>query len=883
VIRLRVLGPIELHDSDGRELSAILAQPKRLALLIYLAVGARGFHRRDTLLALFWPELDELHGRQALNQAIRFLRKELGGSSRSAVTSRGTEELGIDTASLWCDAAALRDEIVATRYREALELYRGDFLQGFFADSGAEFEQWLDAERARLRAAAAKAARAVAEARETDQDFTTAVAAARRAVELSDADERVVRELLLLLDRLGDRAGALHAYETFARRLADQFDATPAPETLAVMERIRARVAIAGEFATHGGAPAREPAPGAPSPPATGVSPPTSGSDSAPSEWRLGRKLPVPTRAVAVSVGAFAVSAAALALLTGRGAPGSFVVQTTRLVSASPELEVDPAISPDGKLVAYASGRRSEMRIFVRQLGGGAAVLLSGALAGDHRWPRWSPDGTQILFVVKRDTAAGGGDAYFVPYVGGTPRLLIEARGEGVITPSWSAEGKHLLYSDGRQILLQALDGRAPTRVAEGIGLHSPAMSPDGRRVAYVSGNTLGLKGFNVASSSVWITSVPGQRPTRITDSTYENSTPAWSADGRSLLFISDIAGERDIYQQLLSRNGAPLGSPLRRTTGLGASALSLSENGARAVYSVRRLRSQVWLAPISHVGTTPMSTLRQVTSETEAIEGLDVSRDGKWLVYDSNRSGNQDIYKVLIDGGEPIQLTHDPAPDLHPQWSPNGREIAYYSIRTGNRDIRVMSSEGHRDQAVTRHPTEESNPAWSPDGNTLAFSSGRPGFTNIFLVPRDARGDWASRRQLTHERLAGLPINVGVKWSPDGKWISCVARRGESLELIAPPADSQRTLTTARELGGLIRYAVWAQDSGIVYVHTSSGPTSVSFWAVSLSQGSPRLLLKFDDSARFVRRREFATDGRRLFFSVAADESDIWVMELTR
>jgi DNA-binding SARP family transcriptional activator/tRNA A-37 threonylcarbamoyl transferase component Bud32 len=291
VIRLRVLGPVELEDSDGRELRAVVAQPKRLALLAYLATSPRGFHRRDTLLALFWPDLDEARSRAALNQAIRFLRRELGGSSTAVVVSRGAEELGIDTTAFWCDAAAFRDEMEAGSYGEALELFRGDFLQGFFADCGEAFDEWLERERARLRAVAAKAARSLAEAREGEQNFTTAVASARRAVELSDADERVVRELLQLLDRLGDRAGALHAYEAFARRLADEFDATPAPETAAVMERIRARAAPGGHVAeapggvvTHGLVAAHRIT-------AVPLSPPTAAPGVELNGWRVEREL----------------------------------------------------------------------------------------------------------------------------------------------------------------------------------------------------------------------------------------------------------------------------------------------------------------------------------------------------------------------------------------------------------------------------------------------------------------------------------------------------------------------------------------------------------------------------------------------------------------
>ena len=248
MIRLRVLGPVELHDTEGREFRSVLAQPKRLALLVCLVVGPRGFRRRDSLLALLWPELDQSRARAALNQAVRFLRKELGGSTGAIVLSRGADELGIDPDAVWCDAMVLRDHIEAGRFSDAMELYRGDLLEGFFADQGAGFQEWLERERELLRASAARAARGFAAAQEREQNFTPAVAAARRAVELSAADERVVRELLQLLDRLGDRAGAVQAYEEFARRLAQEYDANPAAETKALIDRIRTRVTPAGEL-----------------------------------------------------------------------------------------------------------------------------------------------------------------------------------------------------------------------------------------------------------------------------------------------------------------------------------------------------------------------------------------------------------------------------------------------------------------------------------------------------------------------------------------------------------------------------------------------------------------------------------------------------------
>src|SRR3954462_1783151 len=91
MLRLRVLGGIDLDGPDGIEVRAILSQPKRLALLVHLALATpRGFHRRDRLLALFWPELDASRARNALSQALYVLRRSLG---EGVLVSRGDQEI----------------------------------------------------------------------------------------------------------------------------------------------------------------------------------------------------------------------------------------------------------------------------------------------------------------------------------------------------------------------------------------------------------------------------------------------------------------------------------------------------------------------------------------------------------------------------------------------------------------------------------------------------------------------------------------------------------------------------------------------------------------------------------------------------------------------
>jgi DNA-binding SARP family transcriptional activator len=241
MIQLRLLGGLDLLDSDGPgELRSVLVQPKRLALLVYLALaGDRRFRRRDTVVGLFWPELDTDHARGSLRQALRFLRGELG---TDALMSRGEEEVGVNRQVVRCDAAAFDQACEAGDWATALAMYRGDLLADvYITDISAEFEHWVEDERGRLRRRAAAAAwSAVGEAERTG-DLVAAAPLARRGVELAPDDEASVRRLMRILDRKGDRAGALSAYEAFRQRLATEYQVVPSPETEALLANIRAR------------------------------------------------------------------------------------------------------------------------------------------------------------------------------------------------------------------------------------------------------------------------------------------------------------------------------------------------------------------------------------------------------------------------------------------------------------------------------------------------------------------------------------------------------------------------------------------------------------------------------------------------------------------
>ena len=253
MIELRTLGTLELHGTDGRELRPILQQPKRLALLVYLALaGSRRFHRRDSLVALFWPELDGERARGALRRSLYFLRQSLGSA---AIVGRGDEEVAVAPDVLDTDVARFTAAIAEDRLPDALDLYRGDLLHGLYIRGAPEFEHWLDGERTRLRDAAAKTAWTLADRCLAQHEPGAAAHRARWAAALTPYDERAHRELLTVLQRTGDRAGALRAHEEFTTRLRDDYEMTPSAETAALVQQIRSAPPLAPAASVPSAAP----------------------------------------------------------------------------------------------------------------------------------------------------------------------------------------------------------------------------------------------------------------------------------------------------------------------------------------------------------------------------------------------------------------------------------------------------------------------------------------------------------------------------------------------------------------------------------------------------------------------------------------------------
>jgi len=239
MIEFRALGPAQLAGPEGSDTQALLARPKLLGLLAFLSVGAtRGFQRRDSLIGCFWPELSQERARSAVRQSLYRLRLCLG---EEIVVTRGDDEVGVSEAEFWADVTAFEEALAAGELASALKLYRGDLLDGFYVPDAPEFERWLDERRTELRQTASSAAWRLADQEAGLQHTASAGQWSRHARNLAPLDERLLRRVIKLLDRLGDRSGAVREYESFARRLADELELEPSPETKGLIESVRAR------------------------------------------------------------------------------------------------------------------------------------------------------------------------------------------------------------------------------------------------------------------------------------------------------------------------------------------------------------------------------------------------------------------------------------------------------------------------------------------------------------------------------------------------------------------------------------------------------------------------------------------------------------------
>ncbi|MEJ2636430.1 MAG: protein kinase, partial [Calditrichia bacterium] len=578
---------------------------------------------------------------------------------------------------------------------------------------------------------------------------------------------------------------------------------------------------------------------------------------------------------VAITIGYF--------LIRSHDGKGVQIRRTIPLTTA-PGLEQDPSWSPEGTRIAYASDENGNMDIWVQQIAAGQKLNLTKDYNGYDGKPAWSPDGEWVAFVSERN----GGGIFMIPALGGIPKQICtlsfaisQSRTGSIPDISWSPDGSELAYAVAGSLYMISLASGHPSEIPLPskkliTGYLEPVWSPDGKRIACT-----GLVAMGVSTSQIWSLHRIEDDPLPVTEGTYMDHCPVWSPDGKSIFFISDRGGSSDVWWLPVDDRGNPTAQAKPLTAGVGVGAIALSKDGTRLAYTKVVDRSNIWSAPIVTNRLITLADARELTSENHYIERLNLSPDGQWLAFDSNRRGNMDIWIMRKDGSALRQLTTNQAHDWTPRWSPDGKEIVFHSLRSGNRDLFVIPVGGGAITQLTDHPAEDIAGNWSPDGQSIGFVSNRSGNMDLWLMPSVG----GEPKQLTfHEAPDFLP-----EWAPDGKQIVFSSNRTGFYELflkskqqILSPDKSEKPKQLTRGEWANINACYWTRDGQTIYAYGLGRQFNqgANFWTISLMDGSVRPVLNLRGSVK-EPLNSLTSDGERLYFPLWECIGDLWMVDL--
>jgi Tol biopolymer transport system component len=527
-----------------------------------------------------------------------------------------------------------------------------------------------------------------------------------------------------------------------------------------------------------------------------------------------------------------------------------------RQLTSAPGVETDPAVSPDGTLVAYAAEDRGHFDLWVVSSRGGNPIRLTNDEDSD-RSPAWFPDGSAIAFV---STRGGREGVWKIPALGGTPTLVMHDASAPAISP----DGKQVAFvrndeNGNSAVFVAPID--TPDRAvaaapkAGGWGQYTPSWAPDGKRLAFAD--------FN----NIWVVDLADHESHQVTDGPWGDLKPVWTTDG-DIVFTSEARGGT----RALWRVGAD-GRQLRRLTS-GSSPERLASIGKRG-----EILAYTTFAPDTDIGI--VDRVSGSFSRFGAQRGdfaPTLSQDGRRVFFTSERWGAggclaaQDLDGVQPKGETRRVLERRVALS---RLSPNGEWVAYWRPVDGERDIWIARSNGSEDNRLDDDPANDLEPAWSPRGDRIAFVSERGGASQIWVA------------DVTNGRLVGKPRRLTTttgsdlypEWSPDGREILFSRSDGTSSDLWSVGVDGTGERRMTRGAGALV--ARWPAGSKIVFLSGTWGSSNYELRTVDPVTGASQPLDPPAVGTADVLTGQFdvAMGGRIVALTLAESRGDIWIM----
>jgi Tol biopolymer transport system component/DNA-binding winged helix-turn-helix (wHTH) protein len=518
----------------------------------------------------------------------------------------------------------------------------------------------------------------------------------------------------------------------------------------------------------------------------------------------------------------------------------------------------EPAISSDGRMLAYVKGAGRSQKIYLQRVAGGNPIRLSHEDSREAE-PAFAPNDERVAFT-RYPPGSIKPQICLAPLLGGELACVVA----GGRDPAWSPDGSRLAFvleqPDGIQALaISRSDGTGLRVILRADGaypfLHHPSWSANGRSIAVE-------RSIGGVESEVWLVPVDGGKAFRLSPPapTVFRHHPVFTPDGRGMVYSSNRAGATDLWYYSLEKQPRLF----QLTRGPSPEEWPSVSRTGRVVFLTVDARDVLFL---THLATGATSRL---LSHSPFLWAPCISPDGTDIAFSQGEyNGMWSIWTMPVGGGDPRRLTSGQVPQIYGRFSRDGRWLIYFTRVAGRDRIWRVPRHGGAAQPLTPANEDAAYGDLSPDGHTLAFARTQNGTTRIDVKPIQG----GPERELVHFS------STVPRWSPDGKWIAFSPDRGLKSGVFITHSDGSSTRRVTASGG----WPEWLPDGKGLAFRTlaTDGTQQIETVTLKLGQIAPLGTIKFSgDNEPF----DLAPNGKVIAYTNGETfSSEIWILDLHR